>query len=126
MTSGGELGNRFVASFTADAPHPRPSGQNRRQRNARTAPLRTVHRSPRQRKLAGKFCPNPVLADGRRLDEHLGTGFALISAVPVNAEQRARMQQRGATLHIAGAGTDLADWLRRGHAAAAVFARTER
>ena len=79
-----------------------------------------VHRSRRQRRLAGTLCPNPVLADGRRLDETLGIGFALVSAVPVSAEQRARLEQRGAAVHIAGAGTDLAEWLRHGHAAAAV------
>jgi 3-(3-hydroxy-phenyl)propionate hydroxylase len=43
-----------------------------------------------------------------------------VSAAPVSAEQRARLEQRGAALHIAGAGTDLAEWLRHGRAAAAV------
>ena len=122
MTSGGELGNlirRIVVPQMRHIPGLRDKIVDSATPALRRSAL--VHRSPRQRKLAGKLCPNPVLADGRRLDEHLGTGFALISAVPVNAEQRARLQQRGATLHIAGAGTDLADWLRRGHAAAAVI-----
>ena len=122
MTSGGELGN-LIRRIVVPQMHHIPGLRDKVVDSATPALRRSalVHRSPRQRKLAGKLCPNPVLADGRRLDEHLGTGFALISAVPVNAEQRARLQQRGATLHIAGAGTDLADWLRRGHAAAAVI-----
>ncbi len=122
MTSGGELGNlirRIVVPQIRHIPGLRDKVVDSATPALRRSAL--VHRSPRQRKLAGKLCPNPVLSDGRRLDEHLGAGFALISAVPVNAEQRARLQQRGATLHIAGAGTDLADWLRRGHAAAAVI-----
>jgi 3-(3-hydroxy-phenyl)propionate hydroxylase len=40
--------------------------------------------------------------------------------VPVSAEQRTRLEQRGAAVHIAGAGTDVAEWLRHGRAAAAV------
>jgi 3-(3-hydroxy-phenyl)propionate hydroxylase len=122
MTSGGELGNLIRHIVVPQMRHI-PGLRDKIVDSATPALRRSalVHRSPRQRKLAGKLCPNPVLADGRRLDEHLGTGFALISAVPVNAEQRARLQQRGATLHIAVAGTDLADWLRRGHAAAAVI-----
>ena len=122
MTSGGELGNlirRIVVPQIRHIPGLRDKVVDSATPALRRSAL--VHRSPRQRKLAGKLCPNPVLSDGRRLDEHLGAGFALISAVPVNAEQRARLQRRGATLHIAWAGTDLADWLRRGHAAAAVI-----
>ena len=122
MTSGGELGNlirRIVIPQMRHVPGLRDKVVDSATPALRLSAL--VHRSPRQQKLAGKLCPNPVLSDGRRLDEHLGTGFALISAVPVNAEQRARLQRRGATLHIAGAGTDLADWLRRGRSAAAVI-----
>ena len=38
------------------------------------------HRRADARQLAGTLCPNPVLADGRRLDSILGDGFALITA----------------------------------------------
>jgi 3-(3-hydroxy-phenyl)propionate hydroxylase len=62
-----------------------------------------------------------VLPDGRRLDESIGTGFALISAVPLSAEHHAQLEKRGTVIHIAGAGTELADWLRRGHSTAAII-----
>ena len=121
MTSGGELGN-LTRRIVVPQMHHIP-GLRDKIVDSRTPALRRsalVQRSRRQRQLTGKLCPNPVLSDGRRLDESLGTGFALISAVPVSAEQRARLEQLGATLHIAGAGTDLAEWLRSGHATAAV------
>ena len=120
MTSGGELGN-LIRRIVVPQMHHIP-GLRDKVVDSRTPALRRsalIHRSRRQR-LTGKLCPNPVLADGRRLDESLGIGFALISAVPVSAEQRDGLEQRGATLHIARAGTDLADWLHRGHATAAV------
>jgi 3-(3-hydroxy-phenyl)propionate hydroxylase len=66
------------------------------------------------------LCPNPVLPDGRRLDEAVGTGFTLISAVPVSVSQRAELERRGAAVLVAEPGTDLADWLCGGRAAAAI------
>ena len=121
MTSGGELGN-LARRIIVPQMHHIP-GLRAKVVDSTTPALRhstLVHRSRRQRRLTGTLCPNPVLADGRRLDETLGIGFALVSAVPVSAEQRARLEQRGAAVHIAGAGTDLAEWLRHGRAAAAV------
>ncbi|WP_234834680.1 bifunctional 3-(3-hydroxy-phenyl)propionate/3-hydroxycinnamic acid hydroxylase MhpA [Mycolicibacterium stellerae] len=121
MTSGGKLGN-LIRRVVVPRIHRIP-GLSDKVVDSSTPALRRsalVHRSRRRGGLAGKLCPNPVLPDGRRLDETLGSGFALICAVPVGAEQRARLQQRGAAFHIAGADTDLADWLRRGHAAAAI------
>ena len=83
---------------------------------------RSMHRSRVRRQLAGTLCPNPVLSDGAATRRGARqTGFALISAVPPDAAQRARLEQRGVALHIAEAGSDSATWLRRGHATAAII-----
>jgi 3-(3-hydroxy-phenyl)propionate hydroxylase len=121
MTSGGELGN-LARRIIVPQMHLIP-GLRAKVVDSTTPALRhstLVHRSRRHRRLTGTLCPNAVLADGRRLDEIIGTGFALVSAVPVTAAQQARLEHRGAVLHIAEAGTDLAEWLRQGRAAAAV------
>ena len=38
-----------------------------------------VRKSRRRRRLAGSLCPNPLLPNGQRLDDVVGTGFALIT-----------------------------------------------
>ena len=121
MTSGGEFGN-LIRRVVVPQMHHIP-GLRDKVVDSRTPSLHRsalVHRSRRQRSLTGSLCPNPVLSDGRRLDDTIGIGFALISAVPLSAEHRAHLEQCGTAIHIAGAGTELADWLRRGHSAAAV------
>jgi 3-(3-hydroxy-phenyl)propionate hydroxylase len=70
--------------------------------------------------LAGRLCPNADLGDGRRLDDELGTGFALLTTASPGAAERALIFARGARLHEAGAGTAIAEWLRRGRATAVV------
>jgi 3-(3-hydroxy-phenyl)propionate hydroxylase len=74
--------------------------------------------TPRQ--LAGKLCPNPVLADGRRLDSILGGGFALISTSPPPDTLRSALEERGTAVHIAVPGCEIADWLHRSHATSAI------
>ena len=74
----------------------------------------------RRRQLAGTLCPNPVLADGRRLDGVLGNGFALITTVPPDDTQHRLLNERGAVVHIAAPDGELADWLRRARATAAI------
>jgi 3-(3-hydroxy-phenyl)propionate hydroxylase len=70
--------------------------------------------------LTGTLCPNPTLPDGRRLDDVLGMGFAVVTAVPLTSEHQALLQHRGATAHFAAPGTELARWLRRGRTSAAL------
>ena len=70
--------------------------------------------------LTGTLCPNPVLPDGRRVDDVLGLGFALVTAVPLTPARRLVAEQRGATAYFAAPGTELARWLRRGHTVAAL------
>jgi 3-(3-hydroxy-phenyl)propionate hydroxylase len=62
-----------------------------------------------------------VLADGHRLDSVLGNGFALITSLPVNIAQRTAVEEAGGTVHVAEAGGELADWLSRGRAQAALI-----
>ncbi len=117
MTAGGEFGNllrRAVVPRMRVIP-----GLRAKVIDSETPALRRsalVHRS----RLAGILCPNPAVPDGRRLDEILGTGFALITTVPPDAAQRARLDDCGTAVHIVKAGSELADWLRRGRATAAI------
>jgi 3-(3-hydroxy-phenyl)propionate hydroxylase len=50
----------------------------------------------------------------------LGDGFALITTVRPYAFQRALLEEHGAVVHIAEPGRELAHWLRRGRATAAI------
>jgi 3-(3-hydroxy-phenyl)propionate hydroxylase len=121
MTSGGEFGN-LIRRVVVPTMHHIP-GLRDKVIDSRTPALHRsamVHRSRRQRRLTGSLCPNPVLPDGRRLDESIGTGFALISAAPVGAQHRAHLEKCGTAIHVAGDGTDLAEWLHRGHSTAAI------
>ncbi len=121
MTSGGELGN-LIRRVAVPQIHRLPGLRDKVVDSTTPALHRSalVHRTRWRPNLAGKLCPNPVLADGRRLDDALGKGFAVISAVPVDAAQRARLEKRGVAVLVAAAGTELAEWLRRGHAAGAI------
>jgi 3-(3-hydroxy-phenyl)propionate hydroxylase len=80
-----------------------------------------VHKTFGGRRLAGKLCPNPMLADGARLDSLLGNGFALITRRSPTPIQRRRLEHRGAVVVDAAPGSDLARWLQRGGASAAVI-----
>ncbi|MEE6179784.1 bifunctional 3-(3-hydroxy-phenyl)propionate/3-hydroxycinnamic acid hydroxylase MhpA [Mycobacterium sp. 050134] len=79
-----------------------------------------VRRSPGLRQLAGTLCPNPLLPDGQRLDEVLGTGFGLISIAPLSAPAETSLRRRGIAVLTAEPESALGAWLRRGHATAAL------
>jgi 2-polyprenyl-6-methoxyphenol hydroxylase-like FAD-dependent oxidoreductase len=79
-----------------------------------------VCRSRRSHELGGTLCPNPRLRDDRRLDDVLGTGFALIATRSPGAADEAALRQRGFVVVIAQPGDELAHWLRGGRAAAAL------
>lgn len=70
--------------------------------------------------LAGHLAPNALLANGQRLDDVQGDGFALITTTPPRSAQHAAIDARGARLVVADPGTELAKWLSRGRADAAV------
>ncbi len=84
-----------------------------------------VCRSRRAGRLAGTLCPNPRLSNNQRLDDVLGTGFALITTSAVSDADKARLAQRGVEVVIAERGSDLAKWLLRGRATAA-YVRPDR
>ncbi len=73
-----------------------------------------------RRSLAGRLCPNALLADGRRFDDVATGGFVLVSAVAVSPEQRRQLAEREARLIEPGAGSALHSWLSAGHADAAL------
>ena len=121
MTAGGELGNlirRLVVTRMKFVP-----GLRSKVIDSRTPALHRsafVHRRHARRQLAGTLCPNPVLADGCRLDRVLGDGFALITAVPPDDTQHRLLNERGAVVHIAAPDGELADWLRRARVTSAI------
>ncbi|GAB1813395.1 bifunctional 3-(3-hydroxy-phenyl)propionate/3-hydroxycinnamic acid hydroxylase MhpA [Mycobacterium sp. MUNTM1] len=118
MTGGGRAGDatrRLVLPRLRFIP-----GLRRRIVDSTTPPL---HRSAlvcNSRRLTGRLCPNPLLRDGRRLDDALGAGFALITTVRPPAADEASLRRRGVAVLIPQPGDELATWLRRGHADAAV------
>jgi 3-(3-hydroxy-phenyl)propionate hydroxylase len=88
-----------------------------------TPPLHSselVVKSPGRRQLAGSLCPNPILVDGKRLDEVVGRKFGVITSAPIDPSQRDEMTRRGAVVVPAHPGTELALWLQAGRARAAV------
>lgn len=122
MTGGGRLGD---AARRAVLPRLRlVPGLRDKVVDSRTPALRRsalVYRSVRRPgRLAGTLCPNPALRDGRRLDDVLGPGFALVSAARPGAADEAALRRRAVAVLVAGAGSPLAAWLRRGRATAAV------
>ena len=121
MTAGGEAGNllrRVVVPRIGLIP-----GVRRRIVDSSTPALHRsflIRRRRGPRSLTGTLCPNPALPDGRRLDDVLDTGFALITSEPLTLAQQHLLEQRCATLHFAAPDTELASWLRRGHTVAAI------
>jgi 3-(3-hydroxy-phenyl)propionate hydroxylase len=122
MTAGGRVGNalrRIIAPRLHLIPGMREKLVNGTTPALRRSALVIKARAPRQ--LAGTLCPNPLLTDGQRLDTVLGNGFALVTTTRPLAFQCALLEEHGAVVHIAAPGRELARWLRRGHATAAII-----
>jgi 3-(3-hydroxy-phenyl)propionate hydroxylase len=113
MTAGGRFG-RLARRVVVPRLHLVPV-LRRRVLDSRTPSLRPAGPG----KLAGRLCPNPVLDDGTRLDTRLGPGFAVLSVRALTDAESARVAACGATTYIDSIGA-VGDWLRRGHAVAAV------
>jgi 2-polyprenyl-6-methoxyphenol hydroxylase-like FAD-dependent oxidoreductase len=79
-----------------------------------------VYKFRRPRQLAGTLCPNPLLPDGHRLDDVLGTGFALITTTRPGATGEAALRRRGVVVLVAPPGGAIERWLRQGRATAAI------
>ena len=121
MTSGGDVGN-LIRRVVVPRLHLVP-GLRDKLIEKYTAPRRSAlvakTRAPWQ--LAGTLCPNPLVANRIRLDTVLGDGFSMVSTARPPAFQCALLDERGAVLHIAEPGSELACWLRRGRVTAAII-----
>jgi 2-polyprenyl-6-methoxyphenol hydroxylase-like FAD-dependent oxidoreductase len=121
MTGGGRLGNavrRIVLPRVRLIP-----GLRDKVVDSTTPPLRRsalVHKSRRPGELAGTLCPNPLLPSGQRLDDVIGTGFALVTTRPLGGADDAVLRRRGVAILVADRDTELEKWLRRPHVAAAI------
>jgi 3-(3-hydroxy-phenyl)propionate hydroxylase len=121
MTAGGSLGNlirRIIVPRFRLIPVMRDKILDSKTPALHRSALVVKAHAPRQ--LAGTLCPNPVLAGGQRLDDALGNGFAFITATAPDPAQHALLEHRGAKVHIAQPRSELAEWLRRGRARAAI------
>ncbi|OBG81384.1 bifunctional 3-(3-hydroxy-phenyl)propionate/3-hydroxycinnamic acid hydroxylase [Mycobacterium sp. E3305] len=121
MTGGGHLGN---AARRALLPRLRLiPGLRDKVVDSTTPPLHRsawVCKSRRPHQLPGTLCPNPPLHDGRRVDDVLGTGFALIAVTRPGASDEAALRRRDVTVLVADPGSALETWLRRGRVTAAL------
>jgi len=120
MTRGGSAGN-VLRRVIAPQLH-RVPGLRQRLLDSETPPLGRGELvvGPR-RSLAGRLCPNAVLADGRRLDDVATGGFVLVSAEPLTEQQRHQVADRGIVVVEAEPGTSLHTWLSAAHVTAAVI-----
>lgn len=120
MTGGGRLGNvirRLVVPRLRSVP-----GLRTKLVNSTTPALHAsalVARDYRTR-LAGTLCPNAVFPSGRRLDEVIGPAFAFVTATPLTFDGHTALRRRGITVLTATPGSELANWLSRGRAQAAL------
>ncbi|WP_135459547.1 bifunctional 3-(3-hydroxy-phenyl)propionate/3-hydroxycinnamic acid hydroxylase [Mycobacterium sp. DL99] len=122
MTAGGEFGN-LIRRILVPRLHWLP-GLSTNLVDSETPALHRsalVQKSRAPRQLAGSLCPNPLVADGIRLDSDLSDGFAVITRTAPSAAGRALADERGAVIHVAAPGSELANWLRRGRADAAII-----
>jgi 3-(3-hydroxy-phenyl)propionate hydroxylase len=121
MTAGGQFGN-VLRRTVAPRMHLIP-GLRKKIVDGTTPALHRsalVIKGRALRQLAGTLCPNPVLAEGQRLDTVFGDRFALVTTMRPLTFQCALLEDRGAVVHIAAPGSELARWLRRGNATAAI------
>lgn len=122
MTAGGRVGN-VLRRALAPRLHLLP-GMRKKIVNGTTPALRgseLVIEGRRPRQLAGTLCPNSVMTSGDRLDMVFGNRFALVTTTRPLAFQCALLEEHGAVVHIAKPGSELARWLRSGHATAAII-----
>jgi 3-(3-hydroxy-phenyl)propionate hydroxylase len=122
MTAGGDVGN-LIRHLVVPRLRMLPA-VGAKVLDSRTPSLRRsalVAASARPGNLAGRLCPNPVVAGTGRLDEHLGDGFAVVATTEPGAAEKALIGRRGAVLHLAAPGSELARWLRHGRAVAAII-----
>jgi 3-(3-hydroxy-phenyl)propionate hydroxylase len=79
-----------------------------------------VVKTRRRDDLAGRLCPNPLVPSGVRLDSVIAGRFGLITSVPLTQTQQRELDRRNAVTITTPPGSELAEWLARGHATAAI------
>jgi 3-(3-hydroxy-phenyl)propionate hydroxylase len=122
MTAGGEVGN-LLRRLVVPRLHLIP-GMRKRIVSSTTPALHrsaVVVKHGRRRALAGRLCPNSVLANHQRFDEVVGPRFAVVTSAPLSVQQREELARRGAAVVAVEPQSELARWLRRGRATAAVI-----
>lgn len=122
MTAGGDFGDLLRRTIVPRLPL--VPGLRRRVVDSQTPrlhPSALVERTFLPRQLAGTLSPNPVVDGHRRLTEVTGNRFALITATPLDEGDRETLRARGAVVVTAAPGSELAGWLRRGRATAAIL-----
>jgi 3-(3-hydroxy-phenyl)propionate hydroxylase len=122
MTAGGEIGNVLRRSIVPQI-HRLP-GLRERVIDSRTPPLHRsalVHRSRLPGRLGGTLCPNAVDSAGRRLDDLLGNGFAIVTMRTPSPSGLKAAELCGAAVHVVPPDGQLGDWLCNGRASAAII-----
>ncbi|MFI5507185.1 bifunctional 3-(3-hydroxy-phenyl)propionate/3-hydroxycinnamic acid hydroxylase [Mycobacterium sp. NPDC051804] len=122
MTAGGDFGNAVRRLFVTRMRL--VPGLRKKIVGSRTPALHRsafVGRTYVPGQLPGTLCPNQLCSDGRRLDDVLGDGFTVVTAILPTDAQRSALDARGVAVHVAAPGSELAEWLRDGHATAAVI-----
>lgn len=122
MTAGGRVGD-LLRRTVVPRMHLLP-GMRSKVLDSATPPLPAsalIHKTRAPRQLAGTLCPNALTATGRRLDSVLGDGFAVVSARGLTPADRAAIAERGGTAYVAEPGSEVATWLQRGRAGAAII-----
>ncbi len=121
MTGGGQVGNvarRVVLPRLRLVPGLRDKVVDSTTPGLHSSAL--VCNARRRHQLAGTLCPNPLLPDGRRLDDVIGTCFALITTSRLGAADEASLRRRGVVVLVTQPGSTLETWLREGRATAAL------
>ena len=121
MTRGGRAGSA-LRKVIAPRLHLVP-GLRDRILDSQTPPLRRsalVHDPRLSRSLAGRLCPNALLAGGRRLDDVADGRFVLVTAEPLSARQREHVAAHRTEVVVATPDSALGRWLARGRANAAL------
>jgi 3-(3-hydroxy-phenyl)propionate hydroxylase len=121
MTAGGEVGN-LLRRLVLPRLHLIP-GMRAKIFDSTTPPLHhsaVVVKRGRRRQLAGRLCPNSDVGERKRFDEVVGSRFAVVTSAPLSGQQRDELARRGAVVVAVEPNTELARWLQRGRATAAV------
>jgi 3-(3-hydroxy-phenyl)propionate hydroxylase len=121
MTAGGDIGSA-VRRFVVPRLHLIP-GLRTKLVDSTTPALRRgalVTKALGRRQLAGRLCPNAVVAEDKRLDDLAAGRFAVITSGPLTPSQHDAVSRRGAVVVTAQPDSELGHWLRSGRATVAI------